>query len=413
MGRVAILGGGGVGVCAALELADAGFHVDIFERRNQLVRGASRVNEGKIHQGFIYAKDDPDLTARLMAIGALSFVSNLGRWIDVGNALFTSTPFIYAVHNDSLMSVEALKAHFECCRNIFKATQAGQERSYLDRGEAIDYREMSADELADILDPDAFKTAFETTECAVDPRPIAEALATAASECARISVLHGATARGVERRRDNRFKVHYAIDGETMTDGPFDAVINATWEGRLEIDRSLGLTPRRSWSYRHKFGNRVLVSLKPTDLPSVTSVLGPFGDIVNFGDNGFYLSWYPTGMVSMTRDLAPPPEWDKLDRAQRLEVFYRSLAQWQRLCPKLRTLEFGEDAIDPVSGMIFAWGDTDIDQENSYLHTRHEIGVESFEGYHSVNTGKFTMMPLIGLEAANRVLGRACALGAP
>ena len=43
--------------------------------------------------------------------------------------------------------------------------------------------------------------------------------------------------------------------------------------------------------------------------------------------------------------------------------------------------------------MIFAWGDSDIDDAESVLHQRHEIGVVSADGYHSINTGKLTSAP--------------------
>src|SRR5262245_23094349 len=116
--KVAVLGGGGVGACAALELSQAGVEVDIFERKPDFIRGASYVNEGKIHQGFIYAKDDPERTARLMAIGALNFRRFLARWIDADRALCKSTPFVYAVLKGSMLTTEQVTTHFDACKRI-------------------------------------------------------------------------------------------------------------------------------------------------------------------------------------------------------------------------------------------------------------------------------------------------------
>ena len=57
--------------------------------------------------------------------------------------------------------------------------------------------------------------------------------------------------------------------------------------------------------------------------------------------------------------------------------------------------------------MIFAWGETDIDDPGSELHERHDIGTSSRDGYHSIDTGKLTMAPVFGRAAAERVLEAA------
>ena len=50
---IAILGGGILGCCAALELADRGFEATLFERNVTLVSEASLYNEGKLHLGKV------------------------------------------------------------------------------------------------------------------------------------------------------------------------------------------------------------------------------------------------------------------------------------------------------------------------------------------------------------------------
>jgi hypothetical protein len=61
--------------------------------------------------------------------------------------------------------------------------------------------------------------------------------------------------------------------------------------------------------------------------------------------------------------------------------------------------------VDAAAGVIFAWGAADIDEHGSRLHTRYEIGIHSEGNYHSVNTGKYTMVPLLGYQTAERILG--------
>ena len=139
--------------------------------------------------------------------------------------------------------------------------------------------------------------------------------------------------------------------------------------------------------------------------PSITCVLGPFGDIVNFGDRGLYLSWYPIGMTATSQALRPPEWEDEYTPEARYEVFRRSYEHWSTLCPGLAEIEFTPEDVDPSGGVIFTWGDSDIDDDESELHERYEIGVVTVGNYHTVNTGKFTMSPYFGLKTAERILG--------
>lgn len=56
------------------------------------------------------------------------------------------------------------------------------------------------------------------------------------------------------------------------------------------------------------------------------------------------------------------------------------------------------------AGVIFAWGSTDIDEADSELHQRHDIGLLHHDGYVSMNTGKLTTAPLFA-ERLGALLG--------
>src|SRR5437764_8152268 len=130
--RIAILGGGGVGVCAALELAHCGHSVDIYEQDSQPIMRASLVNEGKIQQGFLYANDPSRRTAQLMALGALSFRACLSRWLDITPHPFdVSTPFVYAVHKDTMINVENHHHHYAAYSEIFQQFNISSAFHYL------------------------------------------------------------------------------------------------------------------------------------------------------------------------------------------------------------------------------------------------------------------------------------------
>ena len=130
--RVAILGGGCTGACAALELAAKGHAVDLYDENPTPISRAGRNNEGKIHLGLLYAKDRSLRTAELMITGALHFASCLNRWIDFSPDTVTfSTPFYYGVHRGTMVSVDELQRHYEHCRRFFEDASATSGLSYL------------------------------------------------------------------------------------------------------------------------------------------------------------------------------------------------------------------------------------------------------------------------------------------
>jgi hypothetical protein len=58
-----------------------------------------------------------------------------------------------------------------------------------------------------------------------------------------------------------------------------------------------------------------------------------------------------------------------------------------------------------AGGVIVAAGETDIDDPHSRLHTRTSVGIRSSNGYHSVDTSKYTLAPMYAIEIADRVCG--------
>jgi hypothetical protein len=189
--------------------------------------------------------------------------------------------------------------------------------------------------------------------------------------------VEGTTAEGIIWRRES------------------STVVNCLWEGRLAIDRQLGLLPQRPWVYRLKY--RVLGRLPAslTAMPSLTLMLGRFGDVVNYGDGRVYVSWYPACLRGWSSGVTVPDHWERACRgdippAEMREIADQSLQALDGIVPGFRQCD-----IDSVAaGVIFSWGDTDIDDSASELHRRDAIGPEAHDGYISVNTGKFTTAPL-------------------
>lgn len=403
--RIAILGAGNAGTCAALELARHGKQVDLFDENEAPVSRASFHNEGKIHLGILYAKDRSLRTAQLMLEGALSFDDLVRRWTgSKADSLNISTPFYYGVHVGTMVDPDALEAHYGHCERMFGEIAGATKSRYLGVDTSMSTQRLSRTELERLVDSRYFVAMFRTTERAVDPRTLAPLLRGAALADSRINFVGRSRITAVERTADGAFSVGFIRDGAQHIER-YDQVVNCLWHGRLTIDQTAGLTPELRWMNRYKFANRVSRPLADGALPSVTCVLGPFGDIVNYGPKGLFLSWYPEGMIGTSYDLEPP-DWHRLLTAERRrEVFQRSHAEWLKRCPDLSRYAFAKDEVDPGGGVIFAWGDSDVDDPGSKLHDRYDVGVYSDGNYHTVNTGKYTLSLLMGKRAAERVMG--------
>lgn len=383
MVRVAVIGAGAQGVLAALELASAGVAVHLYEAESDCLSQASLNNEGKVHLGYVYAKDPTLATARLMIDGALSFEPLLRRLDVAVEEIAVSAPFHYVVARSSLLDAGAVEAHLQACHRVVQL--AGQPAYF-----GSDLRLAPHRIPLDGYDDRAVTAAFRTPEIAVDPRSLCAVLRDRVIEDPRIEVRLSTPVESVRRAR--RGLVVQSVLGTEE----YDHVVNAAWTGRLAVDATMGLQPDRPWLFRWK--DYLRVPGRGAAPPCTTIVLGPFGDIVAYPDGEYYLSWYPAGLRATTQDVAP--EWPPREDAGALG---------RRLVDGLAALVPAVAAIDPDAGQleggaIFAWGTTDIDDPGSGLHQRHAVGPHTYGTYHSIDTGKLTVAPLFARTVAERVL---------
>ena len=215
----------------------------------------------------------------------------------------------------------------------------------------------------------------------------------------RIRLRLGTTVKGVARARS--FQVSAEREGEPVEE-TYDQVVNALWDGRIAVDASMGLEPRHPWLFRYKeFMWLTRPEHRPT--PSTTIVLGPFGDVIHYPD-GVVLSWYPEGRRLATGALAPPAMDELLARRDPALAKAAMIDALAGLMPGLEALR--ADALARAElrgGWIYARGSTDIDDAESGLHERHAVGPQSYDGYHTVDTGKFTLAPLFAMQLADRI----------
>lgn len=411
--KIAVLGGGFQGACVALELAARGLEVDLYDENNSIITQAGVVNEGKIHLGLTYANDPTLRTAELMINGALHFMKNINRWIEMDeSSVSLSQPFYYGICNDTIVSEDVINSYFHEVEYIYREMKESLKLNYLCDESSVVFKKLNDKETDNIFFRNKILSAYKTIEKAVDVQKLASILRARILGSKNINFICQARVGKVENER-NRLKVYYHKDKHDYVN-LYDRVVNSLWHNRLKIDASLGIVPNNDWLYRYKVGIRFKCIDYISNLPSVTLALGPFGDIVNYGDQKFYISWYPSGMTDSSKEIQPP-DWNgiytpdkQLSVMQKREIFYNSLEALSSIIPGMQKIK--RDQIIDINirgGIIFSWGKTDIDDIDSELHKRYEVGVHSYRNYHSIDTGKYSLAPLFAVEVGNRILGQS------
>ena len=265
---IAIFGAGILGTCTALELADRGHRLTLFERNAEPLSEASLYNEGKLHLGFVYAADPSFRTAERMIRGAGRFMDVLGRWIPhAALRALPARPFDYVVHRDTMVTVPDIEAHFARVRQTLEEVLPQRPVvSPLDASRPV-WRRLTGDELATRYDPAVIEAAYETCEIAVDPWAIANHLRAALRAHPRIELITHASVIRAEDRAGGGFDVVFEAQGQHRA-GPFAAVVNALWANRPAVDQRYGLTPRGRWIIRRKLGVNLLCGRAPDALPA-------------------------------------------------------------------------------------------------------------------------------------------------
>ena len=401
--RVGILGGGMQGCCCALALAERGVEVTIFDRNEQLLSRTAVANEGKIHLGYMYANDPSYSTARMMMNGALAFAPFIARHLEIAaESLNVSQPAAYVVHRDSQRSVEQVSEYLATVHSMIVEAADGRSQAYFGRDLSQKPRPWSAAEREAEFDCGIALAAFESSELAINPVALAQALRERIHSDRRIEVRLAHEVLSVEDI-DHPVVITRAPGGAARH--RFDHVINALWDGRLAVNETLGLRPGRPWLYRLKYGMSFYLPEHAKRPPSATFVSGPLGEVVSYQDGLVYLTWYPVCLLGISSDIAPP-DWPTYpDEPLRSDLLRGTLEAMAKFVVSLREL-VPEELVDVTvkGGVIVAWGETDIYDPKSELHRRYEIGVTSNRQFHSVDPGKLTMAPYCAQICADHIL---------
>jgi FAD dependent oxidoreductase len=395
--RVAVLGAGITGSATALLLARSRrVRVTLFDAAERPFDRASRWNEGKIHLGYLYAADPSLATARRLLPGGLAFrdlVEELiGCSIDRATAHSDDT---YVIHRNSVTSPEQAGHYFDAVAAL--ATGHRDAARYLVPVDRTRPRRLTPSELEAEYDTSLIAAGFAVPERSVSTRWIADRFvdALASESC-------------IEQRMQTRVgsvrHVTNAVDGpmfvETSagTEGPFDLVVNALWEGRLAIDASVGLPPPPTWSHRFRLSAFVTTS-RDVRVPSTVIATGPFGDVKNYNGRDLYLSWYETGLLAEGSALEAPPV-PAIDAPHRSLMVGEIVERLGRIVTSVRSLPSCLEDVRVEGGWVYAAGQGSLADPRSTLHRRDRIGITRAGSYISVDTGKYSIAPWLARQVA-------------
>lgn len=389
---IAIIGAGLTGCVAALELSRRGRRVRLLDARAEPVTEASLWNEGKLHLGYVYAKDAAARTARRMIEGSLSFGPRIAPWVDrTALTAMTSRPFSYGVLRKSMLTPEQVRAHFA------EVAAIGRDSAgwYPLEDDAFAWAPRDAAALEAGFDPCQVEAVFDTGEIAIDPHLLAARLRDAIAADPNVEFEGG---RQVISARNTA--TGYALRFAEGAEERYATVANCTWRDRLRLDATLHGLPDRPWLWRYKTAIHLRGVTGP--LPgSATFVLGEYGDFVNFGDGRLYLSWYPVCRIGVSNDETPQDWGAALDDAMRAKILGATMRELSARMPGLVGL--ATESAQVQGGIIFNWGATDIDDPDSETHQRFDVGVRSTGAWHTVDTGKYCMAPMFAHELADRI----------
>lgn len=399
--EIAVIGAGLLGCGAALELAARGARITLIEALDEPLRGAALANEGKLHFGHIYARDDSLATARLMLQGALAMAPALRRWLDDSSVecLPRGAPYRYAVHRDSLSPPEAIGAHYQACARLARE-MLGTGR--VDCFGADPREESRRIPLGSDCNPACVQALFQTTEISLDNRAMAALLRARVLAEPRITLL--AATRVTRAEADADGTTLHMQGGQRRR---FAHTINASWESRLALDASLSIAPPPEWTFRLKYVVH-LRGMRPLGFPPSTICLGAFGDVVMLPDGEALLSWYPAGRRAVSQELAPP-DWPRGMQGEAAQALREQmLAGLSEVFPPLLALRddpaFAQGVVQ--GGVIYARGTRDVHEASSGLHARSAIGRQSHGRWHSVDPGKWTTAPFFATEVAEHIMPR-------
>jgi hypothetical protein len=258
---------------------------------------------------------------------------------------------------------------------------------------------LGATDLEAVADPACVVAGYRVPERSVDTTVVADAFIDALQSEAGIAMAMEHRINAVQPATGAREQ--WFVRTASGRHGPFDAVVNALWQGRPAIDESVGHRPDTAHQHRY----RVSVFARTHDVvetPCAVLNVGPFGDVKNYDGRNFYLSWYALGLLARAESIAPPsvPDMTSAARSQLAHDVFTALAA--RL-PWVERIERATAEARVEGGWVYSQGSGFLDDPRATVHQRSRLGVTNVGTYYSVDTGKYSVAPTLADNLARTI----------
>lgn len=425
--KIGVLGAGLMGCCLALELAQRGCSVTLIDAAETCMAGASLHNEGKLHLGFVYAKDPSRLTHGLMLRGSLSFARIIEKLTGCcAEELSTSKPFHYFVPISSQLTLNQIEEHFVSVEQNFLALSRETGDCYLGQSFEGVFERNSDDCHVELFSPELTLGSFRTEERSISTTALAGIIRQAVARQPLINFIGNTEVIAACRLSSGEVEVEVLSNGSPVC-YRYPCVANCLWDDRLRVDSTAGINDFGPWMLRYKATVTVQApGARAKRIPSATGVLGLYGDVVNHCDNSYYISWYPNSMIASTREIYGRKLHDMVHKCpiskcvrmvagmspRIAEVIKpivhrrfvkKNIEEMAAYVPSMRDLLQNIKTTEVGGGVIMARGETDINDPSSVLHQRSAIGPKAYGSYFTIDTGKYCMAPLFALETADMI----------
>lgn len=383
--HVAIFGGGAGGVSAALELADSGYQVTIYERNRALLQGSSNATPGRAGHGYHYLHAE---TGKLYLRATIEVVRRfpecmLGYNKGEDHYLKHGLYFIMKMKKDlglenerfaSQHPAESILVTYELLREEYAQLIADDPKNKV-FGEPNQFFKIEDKQgYESIVDTTKVAMVVNTREELLNWPKLRGVLIALVNEHPNIHVDCDTTVRSPRYRSGGSGFCFYANERLVYA----DYIVNSTWEEMEYLNHQMGfLMPPDSRTNRLK--TIITIKLPPvlTEQPSMFFCMGPHAMFSNMGDGRGMATYAPeTNLHASTALQLAPEAKDCLDKKQSL--FERNTKAQRVLSgvAEYMPVILKSEIIDMGFGIIKTHGTVDISDPNSDFHKRDYLGVE-------------------------------------
>ena len=386
--KIAIAGGGAGGVGAALELARAGYLIDMYEKRSALLSATSNKTPGRAGHGYHYVHKK---TAELYLKATIEVVkcypdcllgSGYPETHYLRHGLYCIMKQKEDLHDNQaqfasiypkkqiLQTYSAIK---ECYRSLVAEDSSNQVFGDPDNFHHV-LSSLEMEKYRETINLDIVDTIVDTREELLNWPKLRSNLIAEVNSHPNIRIHYNSTIDSPQQRND-RIGFNFTVNGRLCE---ADIFINATWEGIEKLNQKIFIhmePESRTNRLKTIIKARLPASLK--EHPSVFFCMGPHAMISNMGDGTVMSTYAQVTNVSLSTGLFISEEAQQClngvgDVEEEIQIANQIIDGVSQYFPPMREARL----LNKGYGIIKTRGTVDLFDPNSEVNKREEIGVE-------------------------------------